>query len=236
MSDAYFQRAFPEPYRILGLSLRPMSLGRYRLLKRFDCAFVAEEEARAQLGDLIIGVLICSMRCDEFLEWAGSKDFAQDVSQWGDRILGMGFLGIPGRMGLINPPFGRWWRKRHGFNVVEKMQLFNRYISEANKLPAFLQEEGDNSASGAHWTQSMEVALRGELGWTKEEIDEEPLSKAIADYYKWLENQGAIQLLSDEQMEFYREQAEHNMRVLEAQIPASVIEAASRNPSLLSTL
>src|SRR5438876_959627 len=111
MNAAYFQAAIPEPFTILGLRLKPLSLGRYRLLKRFGCAFVAEEETGANIEDLIIGVLVCSMRCDEFIEWAHSKHFAKDIKRWGKRVSRVGVIGWIGRR--LIPPLGRWWRKRH---------------------------------------------------------------------------------------------------------------------------
>src|SRR6185369_977441 len=85
MSATYFRQAVPEPFRVLGLSLKPLSVGRYRLLHRFDCAFVAEGEASATGADLIIGVLICSMRCEDFLRFANSGEFAREVRRWGRR-------------------------------------------------------------------------------------------------------------------------------------------------------
>src|ERR1039457_6510592 len=70
-----FSQAIPKPVRILGLQLLPLSLGRYRMLRRFECPFVAEGPAEASMADLLLGLLICSMRCQEFLEfieWGGA--------------------------------------------------------------------------------------------------------------------------------------------------------------------
>ena len=47
----------------------------------------------------------------------------------------------------------------------------------------------------------MEVILRGELGWSEEEINERPLSKALSDYFKWAENKGQIRLMTDWEIE-----------------------------------
>jgi hypothetical protein len=187
----YFARVIPEPFRILGLQLRPLSLGRYRLLKRFEIAFVAEGEAPAEIGDLLTGVLICSMRCDEFLAWAASPHFYKDIRRWSRKILPAPWL-------LLVPFFGKRWLRGHSFNAVEKIQLFQRYISEGSRVPDYFDESGQQLRSGAHWSQAIEVTLRSELGWTAEEINEEPLTKALADYFKFAENQGLIRLLTPE--------------------------------------
>jgi hypothetical protein len=194
MSAAYFSAAVPEPFRVLGLTLRPLSLGRYRLLQRFECAFVADGAASADMPDLLIGVLICSMRCDEFLTWANSPDFAKDVRAWSARISPWPWVSrLPG--------MGKWWRRNHSFDALEKLQLFRRYVEEGSRVPKFWDEGSGGQGSGAHWAQGVEVALRAEVGWTKEEIDEEPLSKAMADYCKWLEAGGQIRLMTEAEIQ-----------------------------------
>jgi hypothetical protein len=192
MSAAYFKAAIPEPFRILGLALKPISLGRYRLLKRFDCAFVSEGERTAKAEDLIVGVLICSMRCDEFLAWLDSRSFQKDIAAWSHQVSPWPLLG---RM----PWLGKWWRERNSFDLLEKIILFKRYIEASSQTPVYFDESDGLMTSAAHWSHGLEVTLRSELGWGTEEINEEPLSKARADYFKFLENKGMIRLMTDEE-------------------------------------
>jgi len=187
MSAATFKAAIPEPFRILGLKLRPLSLGRYRLLRRFDVAFVCEEPALPRPGDLVLGVYICSKRCDEFLSLLDSGDCWKEMEVWGNQIFKTG----PWRK--ILP---RRFQKPEPFDYLQKVNLFKRYLNESVEVPKYWDEESNNIGSGAHWSQSVELVLRGELGWGKDEIDEQPISKAISDYYKWLENKGAIRLMT----------------------------------------
>jgi hypothetical protein len=190
----YFARVIPEPFQILGIRLLPLSLGRYRLLKRFEIAFVSDTEGAAEVGDLLAGILICSMRCDEFLAWAESPRFSKDIRRWSRRLLPAA--------GLCSVPFfGKRWRQRHSFNVVEKMQLFQRYIAEGSKVPDYFDESGHQLRSGAHWSQAIEVTLRSEVGWTDEEINEQPLTKALSDYFKFAENQGLVRLMTPADVE-----------------------------------
>jgi len=177
MPSDYFSAAVPEPFRILGLALKPLSLGRYRLMNRFDVAFVAGKERVPTIPDLLLGVLICSMRCDEFEKFLQDDGFQKQVRRWGKKV-----------------------KPKH-FNVLEKIRLFRHYIEIHSVVPKYWEMDDSGDTSGAHWSHSMEVALRGELGWSKEEIDEAPLSKAIADYFKWCETRGSIRLMTEEDLE-----------------------------------
>ena len=198
MSAAYFNAAIPEPFRILGLTLKPLSLGRYRLLKRFDVAFVADEATKGGVSDLILGLLICSMRVDEFVTWANSKSFARDVRRWSRSLCRFPILGFL-------PWYGKRWREKHSFNIVEKMGLFGAYISQHTKVPSYWDETQSDTTSAAHWSQSLDVLLRSELGWTNEEINEEPLSKALSDGFKLAENKGQVRLMTDQELQMIAE-------------------------------
>lgn len=208
-SEDYFSRAIPEPYCILGLKLRPLSVGRYRLLKRFNVAFVADEAAEATVQDLLLGVLICSMRVEEFVEFAASPNFTKEVRRWSRAI-------FPHPWICALPFIGKWWRGRHAFNIVEKMNLFERYIADAQKIPRYTMRHNSPSTNQAHWSHNIEICLRSELGWTGEEINEQPLSKALADYFRHAENQGTIRVLSDEDFEM----ADYNAKQIEAALAA----------------
>ncbi len=209
-SAAYFTAAIPEPFRILGLSLKPLSLGRYRLLKRFDVAFVADGPANAESKDVILGVLICSQRVNDFLEWLDlhPKKRMKDLARWGRKV-------CPRARFCKLPIVGRFFLREIP-SLIEKVQMFQAYIRESSQVPQYWNLSGDEGGSGAHWSHTVEVALRSEVGWSKYEIDEEPLSKALADYFKFAESQGAIRLMTPEEVE----QGEANARIF-----AQVMEA-----------
>jgi len=177
----YFAATMPEPWQILGLRLRAFSLGHYKLLKRHGCAFVSDGEAAARREDLILGVLICSMKPAEFLEFIESPDYEKDVQEWGAKC------------GL--------------FDLNEKAQMFKDYLEAHSVMPLYWEEK-TGGTSGAHWSQSIEVCLRSKLGWTDDEINTHPLSKCFADYLKHAENEGAIKLMTPQEIEFLDSQKE----------------------------
>jgi hypothetical protein len=189
-----FTAALPRPYQILGLRLRPLSLGRFRLLRRVDCAFVAEQAAVANFGDLVLGVALCSMTCAEGASWLDSNCLLQDIRTWSNRICPAPWIGFL-------PFIGVWWRKRNSFDPLDKIRLFRDYVAEASEIPKFWQLNEGSGGGAAHWSESMEVALRGQLGWSREEIEEQPLQKAIRDFFQLLEGSGAIRLLAEGELE-----------------------------------
>jgi hypothetical protein len=177
----YFTATMPEPWQILGLRLRPFSLGHYKLLRRFGCAFVSESAEAPTRGDLLIGVLCCSMKVDEFLSFIETPDFEQSVNDWGAQV------------GL--------------FDLNNRAQMFKDYIEQQSTVPKYWEEKTGGS-SGAHWAQCVEVTLRSKLGWTQADIDTQPLSKAFADYFKYAENEGAVKLMTPEDIAFIESQKE----------------------------
>jgi hypothetical protein len=198
MGAAYFSAAIPEPFRILGLRLKPLSLGRYLILRRFNCAFVDDEEAQAGIPDLLLGLVVCSMRVDEFLAAAESGTLQRDIRKWGRKVCPLAWVSLL-------PWVGKFWRKNHAGDALGKINLFRQYIARGSEIPAYWDEGASKRGIGGHWTQAVELTLRGELGWTKEEIDEQPLSKALWDYFKWLEGNGAIRLMSDQELKMIQE-------------------------------
>src|SRR3954467_10158855 len=139
MSAAYFRAAIPEPFRILGLKLKPFSLGHYFTLKRFDSAFVADETRKATREELIFAVLVCSMDHRDFLEFIE-------------------------RPRAVEKECKRWGKKCGIFDFPSKLELFKGYLAEGTKQPAFWIEENDNEQSGSHWSQAVLSVLMSQGG------------------------------------------------------------------------
>ena len=198
-----FVQAIPEPFQILGLRLLPLSIGRYRRLARHDCAFVASGKSEATVGDLLLGLVICSMRCDEFDALVVAPGFSKDLKAWSKK-------GMPTPIAskvkwiyvLWNAsPLSKRWRNKHDVNLLEKFELFKRYVAEAQAMPRFYSKSTSGKTSAAHWVDNVEMVLRSELNWTSEEVNEQPLSKALADWCNWAYANDHIELVSDEDIE-----------------------------------
>jgi len=106
---SYHDAAFPEPWQVLGLRLRPFSLGHYLKLRRLGCAFVADDTQRATIGDLLLGVIVCSMPTnpdptqDPFWNWVG-RDKPSGIAGW------------------LYPVY-RWWQKRKGREALTPAEI-----------------------------------------------------------------------------------------------------------------
>lgn len=202
----YFEQILPAPPVICGRSLKPISIGRYRRMARLKVAFVGEVERPATAGDLLLGVLICSMRCNDFDEAAAHPKFIARIKKWGRKI------------GFFEPNYFSWpliggfLKKKAGARIAaadarylqEQMALFQKYISEGapDLSQKFWSQPSDECFSGTHWSQNIESVMREFQNWSSDDIDEQPLTKALWDFYKHLENRGLGRFLSpDEQKE-----------------------------------
>lgn len=186
MAAAYDIAAIPEPYQILGLKLKPFSIGHYRILRRFDCAFVADEETFPTRDDLILAVLVCSMDADDFLRFMEQPDFLKQVKAWGKKV------------GL--------------FDMNEKCVMLAKYIAAHSVMPKFW--DGDQSRpSAGDWTQAVALCLTSQLGYTHEQAMRLPLSQAFHDYFKHAESNGAVRLMTPEEVqmcELAKQEAQSN--------------------------
>ena len=75
----YYQAAVPDGWQILGVKLRPLSLGHLILLKRYGSAFVVGGIPTE--ADLVLSVLICSRTYEEALELVESGRFKQEAKK-----------------------------------------------------------------------------------------------------------------------------------------------------------
>lgn len=161
----YVKAAVPEPFQILGLRLKPFSLGHYILLKRHG--FVCDSGEPYTRENLILGCLVCSMWNREFLDFMESPDHAKEVMAWGE-LCGQ-------------------------FNLQEKLALFYEYLAPAFQEPAFtiIGESADNCGD---WSQNLKLAMMLKLNATEEEILNRPLAGLRSDYFRIAEMEGLIRI------------------------------------------
>jgi hypothetical protein len=221
----YFAQILPAAPVVCGLQLKPLSIGRYRRMRRLNIAFVADDAAEKPatelVGDLLKGVLVCSMTCAEFDQFIEQSDAEKEIRKWGQR------------QGLLReryhdwPIIGKWFVKyivteriqqmrdeRAANHLVEQVGIFRDYIADAQRIPNYTTKENSPQRNTIHWSNSIELHLRSEQNWTTQEINEEPLSKALADYFGYAESMGRIRINTDADIE----QAEANSKALEAML------------------
>jgi hypothetical protein len=197
---AEFEAAFPEPHVILGVRLLPLSIGRYRLLKRFNSPFVSEEEntadLKATIGELLFALLICGMKCAEFREILENGDVETECKRMGKNLVKISAA--------------------KNFSALEEIGMFQSFIAESSKLPWHVIREGNNTQeSPSHWSHGIEVVLRSKIGWTQIEIEEEPIAKALCDFFKYSEGEGFVKLISHDNYNLMQADAQSNADAFE---------------------
>ena len=191
----YFSAAYPEPWQIMGIRLRPFSLGHYIKLAQFKNAFVSEKTEVATFPDLIQGIAVCSM--------ASHPDPMRDEFwQWWNQPAPYSIFAALCRKTPLTPAerdIVRWGRRvRKLDDWVEKAKMFAAYISTHSEPPGYWVTADDNKPgvkSGAHWVQSVISGLVSECGYTQIEALNVPVCKCLQDYLKAAENQGTIRLM-----------------------------------------
>jgi hypothetical protein len=190
MTASYDRAAIPEPFQILGLRLKPFCLGHFLLLRRFECGFVSEASAVATREDLLLGILVCSMSYEEFLDFLQEDNFLEQLRDWGKKA------------GL--------------FDLKEKALLFQRYLTEGTEKPGvWFEEDGEESA--AHWSQAVFNTLAGQLNASRSEALNMPLTQAFMDFYKHAEGLGVISFMTEEEMELVESEEKLTQRRRDAE-------------------
>jgi len=207
----YFSAAYPEPWQIIGVNLRPFSIGHFLKLKRLDCAFVADGESVASVGDLLLGIIVCSMPSspdterDAFWKWyhRRSPEGMFAGLRWRAKKRAARLL----RKEMLTPAefdVYQFGRSVGVFSLKEKSAMFQSYIAaHTGSLPHWIEpSNGSERKSGAHWIHSMISCLTSSCGYTIAEAYNVSFGKALADYLKHAENNGAVRLMTDAEIQF----------------------------------
>jgi hypothetical protein len=219
--DNYVQAAIQEPFNVLGLELRPLSLGHVFLMRRFDCPFASDDPN--QMGgcpDLCLATLICSRTYEGFLEFINNRELQLNHFWELPEVIYNKILDTIAKVRKWHLPFflinwfipmptytARWlhkWDKtiskafkKKKLDAIEQFQRFNEYRQTDIYIPYYTILVQGGSTSGAHWSMNIYQFMTKELGYSKSEALNMPLAQAIVEYYKGLETVGTIQLHND---------------------------------------
>ncbi len=204
--DTYVNALIPEPYTILGMELKPYSLGHFFLMRKFSCGFANENEnALGDISDLILGLAICSQTYEGFLNCIETNNIQ---------------IGTHSKYYLFGPQvptvikytdwIAEWGRlvekklkEKNIINMLECINMFKTYMRDSIVIPKFWETEHgeDAPSSGAHWTQSVLSILTSDCGYSQSEALNIPMSRALSDYFKFSERNGMLTLMNDDELE-----------------------------------
>lgn len=181
----YSATILPEPYRIMGISLKPFTLGHYFLLQKFGCGFVSDNpENKCDITDLIVGIAICSHDYSDFEQKYSSGKIFKWLNSWGKQL-------------------NKQLNKQDCFNLLEKFELFKQYIKTSCHVPMYWknQDESESVEKGAHWSAHLLNILTSKLNYTREKAFDLQMSNALTEYLVYCEAEGAITLIRDDELE-----------------------------------
>lgn len=167
----YVDAALPEPFTILGLRLRPLSIGHLILLHRLESPFVVSEAPGAlSIGDLALACLICSQTYAQGVELLDQEDLAKQLFKWGLRAT-----------------------RQHGWRIwcpwlyqpiklEEKFGLFSEYLKYHMEVPCYSVESGKSRGIEAPAWQVIRVVLLSKTNLTDGEILDRPYRLCMTDF------------------------------------------------------
>jgi hypothetical protein len=158
---AFLKAAVPDPARILGVRLKPFSVGHNILLQREGCALV--DGRPGQFSDLILGVSICS------------RTFEEAVA----------FLSNPLRSAL----WLKWWGFKvwlavrfGGKNLAESAGNFLAYVRDGSSSPTPMQKDEGGSELHLPITALVLTTLQSRCGYSLSEAMNCPWGLALWQY------------------------------------------------------
>ncbi len=164
----YLSACIPEPFTVLGMKLRPLSIGHILLMQWQGLSYVSERPEPPTMDDLISGCLICSMGFREYKEFLERQDLREELTRLG-RVFS--FDELP-----------------------EKYALFRAYLDQGTESPEV--EIPDSIASGVllgtPWLQSLRICLMSKLHVSNEETFDYPYRMALWDCFSVRESEGRL--------------------------------------------
>ena len=167
-----FEALIPEPFIVLGVRLKPFTLGHAALLMRFggECWIDGGE---CGLDELLLGVAVCSS--DSF------DAFRADIYD-----------------GWISKRIEELAEKVEAGDAQKEMDLFTRYIQEGTNGPKMLFQESDRKETRSHAIQSLRVQLMRFFRIPQSEVMDVPVSVALWDMATLSEMNGVAKIWTEE--------------------------------------
>jgi len=188
MTDEFYSVAVPEQRQILGLPLRPLSLGHLVLLHRVQSAFICEGIPDYQ--ELAIAALICSLSYEDGVAAIKDSDTPQLLKRLGERITGI-----------------RDWRVRLGFRNPRVIDLpanvaaFSSYLKDHSSIPNYSYTPGDFKPVDCPQVQIVKVTLMRDLHLSDTEILNRSWAMCLWDYVTLRALKGELSFVAKDEID-----------------------------------
>lgn len=192
---SYVDAAVPEPFTVLGLRLRPLSIGHILLLHRLESPFVVADSPPITIGDLAIACLICSKTFAEGVALLDDESLPRSLHQWG--------LYTTNQHGWRR--FCPWLYRQ--IDLKSKMDLFSDYLKYHFETPTYSVEDGKARGINAPAWQVIRVVLLSKTNLTETEIFDRPYRLCIADFLTLRAIEGQLNFEDQSELEEAQRQA-----------------------------
>jgi len=203
MTDDFYSVAIPEQRQILGLKLRPLSLGHVIILHRIESAFVCEGIPDYQ--ELAIAALICSLSYEDGLQALADADTPRVLKLLGERITGVNEWRV--RLGL---------RKPRVIDLEANIKAFTDYIQEGSRIPHYSYTPGDFKQMDCPSVQIIKVALMRDLKFTESEILNRSWALCLWDHVTLKAMSGQVSMVDRSEVENAQATAERLAELVKA--------------------
>lgn len=183
MHDFYLAE-IPEPVVLLGLRLRPYSLGHVILLHRIESAFVTGD-GPVTIGDLAMSVLVCAHPYKEALALLDEPRLDKFMLRWHAR--------------LTAPT---WWLRLRGqsraLDLKAKASAFAEYIEAGSKQPYYSYDVSKQGKSQLETVHAVQITLMSKTTLTEAELLDRPWGRCLFDYLALQAMDDKVTLMSEE--------------------------------------
>ncbi len=169
----YLQALISPSWQVLGVRLRPFSIGHYAILTHFENPYIVGGESSG-IEDLVFGVWVCGQTYADAIDGIEKEQYTEDAREIGKQA-------------------------GNDFDLIEKVNLFCEYIADGTDSPDYWESDGNSKKLGAPAIGSIRVGLMKLIGIPPSEINDYPMALALWDLSVAQEMEGNISLVSDEQ-------------------------------------
>ena len=188
MPDGFYLAAIPEPQTILGLRLRPFSLGHVILLHRVESAFIMG--GVPDFTDLALSVFICSQSYQETIKALDNPNLPEFMADWHNQLTGEDKWLV--RLGIRKPVV---------IDYKAKANAFAEYLTTGSKIPQYSYTPNDFKPLTCPPAQMVKVTLQKEMGFSEAELLDRSWAWCLWDFVTLKALAGQVTMYEDGQIE-----------------------------------
>jgi hypothetical protein len=185
--EDFYSAVIQEPTTVMGLRLRPFSLGHVILLGRVKSSFVTEGETLS-LHDLALSVLICAQTYADGLKLFSDRNLSKFFTRWHSKLRGESWVT---RIG---------WRKPVEIDYAQKARELSDYIQKGSKVPDYSYQPADFKEMNCPSVQIVKVTLMRDMGFTEAELMDRPWALCLWDFVTLRALAGHVRMIDGEEI------------------------------------